>query len=58
MFLLTILSLITLSLIMVVIGAISLFGTVGVILSSDIIVCIGVLTLIIYFIIRRKTKKR
>ena len=58
MFLLMILALMAILLIMVVIGGISVLGSIGVVLFGDVIVCVGVIALIIYFIVRKKRRKR
>ena len=57
MFLLTILALMAALLITITIGGISLLGSIGVVIFGDVIVCVGVIGAIIYFIIRRKIKK-
>lgn len=57
MFLLIILILMVAILLSVVIGGISLIGSLGIIVFGDVIVCIGVIGLIIYFIVRKKRRK-
>lgn len=57
MFLLAMLAVLAILLIAVVIGGISIFGTIGIVLFSDVIVCVGAIGLIIYFIIRKKKRK-
>ena len=57
MILLTILALMAILLITVVIGGISLLGSIGVVVFGDVIVCVGFIGLIIYFIVRKKRRK-
>ena len=57
MFLLTILALTLIILIATIIGGISLFGSIGIVVFGDVIVCAGVIGLIIYFIVRKKRRK-
>ena len=56
MFLLTILTLMAALLITITIGGISLLGSIGVVIFGDVIVCVGVIGAIIYFIVRKKRK--
>lgn len=58
MFLLTILALIGIILAVVTIGGVSVLGSIGIIVFGDVIVCVGVIALIIYLIIRKKIKKK
>lgn len=58
MILLTILLLIIIILIMAMVAIVSSIGAVGILVFGDVIVCIGLLTLWIIFIIKRKRKKR
>lgn len=57
MFLLTILALMAVLLITITIGAISVIGSLGVVIFGDVIVCVGVIGLIIYLIVRKKRRK-
>lgn len=56
MFLLMILAIMALLLITVTIGGISVLGSIGVVVFGDVIVCVGVIVAIVYFIIRKKRK--
>lgn len=57
MFLLTILALMAIILITVVIGGISVLGSIGVVVFGDVIVCVGFIALIVYFIVRKKRRR-
>lgn len=57
MFLLTILAVMAIILITVTIGGISILGSIGIVVFGDVIVCVGVIGLIIYLIIRKKRRK-
>lgn len=57
MFLLTILALMVVILTAVVIGGVSVLGSIGIVVFGDVIVCVGIIALIIYFIVRKKRRR-